>query len=59
MAEFLTLNARTVGFTNWTGLYLCLSLVGTLLLAFVVTAFLDKYGAPDDDVSFDPRYDRW
>lgn len=58
MVEFLTWNTRNISFANVElGTKLILPFV-VALFAMLVTAFLDKYGAPDDDVSYDPRYDR-
>jgi len=59
MTEFLTWNTQNAPITYrdaWP--YLVLPLVAALV-ALCVTIILDKYGAPDDDVTFDPRYDRW
>lgn len=59
MIEFLTWNTQNVYPTNWElGIRLIMPFV-VALVAVLVTGLLDKYGAPDDDVSFDPRYDRW
>ena len=58
MTEFLTWNTQNVYPTNWElGIRLIIPFV-VALVAVLVTGLLDKYGAPDDDVSFDPRYDR-
>ena len=57
MVEFLTWNTRNISFPNVElGIKLILPFA-VALAAMLVTAFLDKYGAPDDDVSYDPRYD--
>ena len=60
MTEFLTWNAYNVAQNNLrTGAIQLLIPIVTILLALVVTAFLDEYGAVDDKVTFDPRYDKY
>lgn len=63
MGEFLTWNGATVeqlsfGLREW---FIVSALEVSLvsLLAYLVTQFLDKFGAPDDDLIFDPLYDEW
>lgn len=57
MIEFLTWNTQNAPITHreW-GFYLILPLL-VALMALNVTILLDKYGAPDDSVTYDPRYD--
>ena len=59
MIEFLTWNNSTAHATNSYPLAIVILLIAVPLIACVVTAFLDKHGAPDDDITFDPRYDEW
>lgn len=59
MIEFLTWNNSTAHATTSYSLVTIILLIAVPLIACVVTVFLDKHGAPDDDITFDPRYDKW